>query len=113
MSYLNSGIEQGAPLHLGGDYHGQESYYINPIIFTNAKRDMMIAQREIVSPVGVVIKFEYEDGVICQANGTVDGLAAAVFIQDINCVVNTAHRLKAGIAWVSVSRRYPIGRRRD
>ncbi|KAL0576418.1 hypothetical protein V5O48_005554 [Marasmius crinis-equi] len=101
MNYINSGKEQGATVHLGGDRHGQEGYYINPTIFTDTKPDMKIVQEEIFGPVGVVIKFEDEDDVIRQANDTVYGLAAAVFSQDINRALNTAHRLKAGTAWVN------------
>lgn len=38
---------------------------------------------------------------IKQANGTVYGLAAAVFSQDINRAINTAHKLHAGTAWIN------------
>ncbi|KAK1230167.1 hypothetical protein PQX77_006761 [Marasmius sp. AFHP31] len=101
MGYIDSGKEQGATVHLGGDRHGQEGYFINPTIFTDTRPDMKIVQEEIFGPVGVVIKFEDEDDVIRQANDTVYGLAAAVFSQDINKALNTAHRLKAGTAWVN------------
>ncbi|KAJ8082691.1 hypothetical protein PM082_008547 [Marasmius tenuissimus] len=101
MGYIDSGKEQGATVHLGGDRHGQEGYFINPTIFTDTRPDMKIVQEEIFGPVGVVIKFEDEDDVVRQANDTVYGLAAAVFSQDINKALNTAHRLKAGTAWVN------------
>jgi aldehyde dehydrogenase (NAD+) len=38
--------------------------------------------------------------VIKQANDTVYGLAAAVFTQDLNRALETAHKLQAGTAWV-------------
>ena len=38
--------------------------------------------------------------VIKQANDTTYGLAAAVFSQDINRALRTAHKMKAGTAWV-------------
>ncbi|KAL0069348.1 hypothetical protein AAF712_003713 [Marasmius tenuissimus] len=101
MGYIDSGKEQGATVHLGGDRHGQEGYFINPTIFTDTRPDMKIVQEEIFGPVGVVIKFEDEDDVVRQANDTVYGLAAAVFSQDINKALNTAHKLKAGTAWVN------------
>jgi len=62
---------------------------------------MKIVQEEIFGPVGVVIKFKDEDDVIKQANDTVYGLAAAVFSKNINRALKTAHKLKAGTAWVN------------
>jgi len=62
---------------------------------------MKIVQEEIFGPVGVIIKFEDQEDVIRQANDTVYGLAAAVFSQDINRALETAHKLKAGTAWVN------------
>ncbi|KIK63993.1 hypothetical protein GYMLUDRAFT_241217 [Collybiopsis luxurians FD-317 M1] len=101
MDYIKSGKEQGATVHLGGQRHGLEGYFIQPTIFTNTKPDMKIVQEEIFGPVGVVIKFEDEEDVIQQANDTMYGLAAAVFSQNINRALNTAHRLQAGTAWVN------------
>ena len=72
-----------------------------PTIFTNTKPDMKIVQEEIFGPVGVMIKFEDEEDVIHQANDTLYGLAAAVFSKDITRALDTAHRLKAGTAWVN------------
>ncbi|THU99013.1 aldehyde dehydrogenase [Dendrothele bispora CBS 962.96] len=101
MSYIKSGKEQGAKLHLGGDRAGSEGYFIQPTIFTETKPEMKIVQEEIFGPVGVVIKFEDEEDVVRQANDTVYGLAAAVFSQDINRALTVAHKLKAGTAWVN------------
>ncbi|KAJ3933927.1 MAG: aldehyde dehydrogenase [Lentinula lateritia] len=101
MEYIQSGKDQGATVHLGGDRVGTEGFYINPTIFTDTTPDMKIVQEEIFGPVGVVIKFEDEEDVIRQANDTVFGLAAAVFSQNITRALTTAHRLKAGTAWVN------------
>ena len=62
---------------------------------------MKIVQEEIFGPVGVMIKFEDEEDVVHQANDTLYGLAAAVFTRDITRGLETAHRLKAGTAWVN------------
>ncbi|KAG6916528.1 hypothetical protein DXG01_006469 [Tephrocybe rancida] len=101
MGYIDSGRQQGATVHLGGDRFGTEGYFINPTIFTDTKPEMKIVQEEIFGPVGVMIKFEDEDDVIRQANDTVYGLAAAVFSQNLNRALETAHKLKAGTAWVN------------
>jgi len=101
MSYIESGKEEGAKVHTGGGRFGTEGYFIEPTIFTEAKPDMKIVREEIFGPVGVLIKFEDEEDVIRQANDTVYGLAAAVFSKDITRALNTAHKLRAGTAWVN------------
>ena len=74
---------------------------------------MKIVQEEIFGPVGVLIKFEDEEDAIRQANDTLYGLAGAVFTQDINKALDTAHRLKVGTAWIncvnSVNVNVPFG----
>ncbi|KAF9471864.1 aldehyde dehydrogenase [Pholiota conissans] len=101
MGYIESGKEQGATLALGGERHGNEGFFINPTIFTDVKPDMKIVQEEIFGPVGVVVKFEDEEDVVRQGNDTMYGLAAAVFSQNINRAIETAHKLKAGTVWVN------------
>ncbi|OAX35879.1 aldehyde dehydrogenase [Rhizopogon vinicolor AM-OR11-026] len=101
MSYIESGKQAGAKVEVGGERQGTEGYFIQPTVFTNVDPSMKIVQEEIFGPVGVVIKFKDEDDVIKQANDTVYGLAAAVFTQNLNRAINTAHRLKAGTAWVN------------
>jgi aldehyde dehydrogenase (NAD+) len=62
MGYIESGKQNGAVVHLGGERHGTEGYFIQPTIFTNTKPEMKIVQEEIFGPVGVVIKFDDEEG---------------------------------------------------
>ncbi|KAG6877042.1 hypothetical protein C0993_010844 [Termitomyces sp. T159_Od127] len=62
MSYIESGKQDGATVHIGGARHGKEGYFIQPTIFTNTKPDMKIVREEIFGPVGVVTKFKTEDG---------------------------------------------------
>ncbi|KAI5900089.1 aldehyde dehydrogenase [Schizophyllum commune H4-8] len=101
MSYIDTGKQEGATCHIGGNRVGDEGYFIEPTIFTDVKPDMTIVREEIFGPVGVVIKFTDEEDVIRQANDTVYGLAAAVFTQDINRAIETAHKLQAGTAWIN------------
>lgn len=101
MSYIDSGKADGATCALGGTRYGNEGYFIEPTIFTDTTADMKIVKEEIFGPVGVVIKFDNDEDVIKQANGTVYGLAAAVFSTNINRALKTAHALHAGTAWVN------------
>jgi len=101
MTYIQSGKEAGAKVEIGGERQGTEGYFIQPTIFTNVDPSMKIVQEEIFGPVGVIIKFKDEDDVVRQANDTVYGLAAAVFTQNLKRALNTAHRLRAGTAWIN------------
>jgi aldehyde dehydrogenase (NAD+) len=121
MSYIESGKSEGATVHIGGERHGEEGYFIKPTIFTDTTPDMKIVKEEIFGPVGAVIKFKDAKGkllssllhkrwiltlvyhridVIKQANDSTYGLAASVFSRDISRAIETAHALKAGTAWV-------------
>ena len=103
MGYIDSGKEQGATVHLGGERWGNEGYFIQPTIFTETKPDMRIVREEIFGPVGVVIKFEDDEDVLRQANDTVYGLASAMFTKNIDRALRTAQKLRAGTTWVSIS----------
>ncbi|KAH9920551.1 aldehyde dehydrogenase [Epithele typhae] len=101
MGYIDSGKEQGATLHHGGNRVGNEGFFITPTIFTDTKPNMKIVQEEIFGPVCVVIKFKDDDDIVAQANDSIYGLAAAVFSQNITRALSTAHKLKAGTVWVN------------
>ena len=62
MGYIESGKADGAKVHLGGERHGTEGHFVKPTIFTGTTPDMKIVQDEIFGPVGVIVKFEDEDG---------------------------------------------------
>jgi len=62
MGYIKSGKEDGATLHVGGERHGDQGYFIQPTIFTECKPTMKIVQEEIFGPVAAVMKFTTEEG---------------------------------------------------
>ncbi|SCZ99326.1 BZ3500_MvSof-1268-A1-R1_Chr3-1g05949 [Microbotryum saponariae] len=101
QAHIQSGKDEGATVHIGGERHGTEGYFIQPTIFTDVKPDMKIVKEEIFGPVVVVAKFKDEADVIAQANDTMYGLAAAVFSRDISRAIKTANAVKAGTVWVN------------
>lgn len=101
MDYIDSGKADGATVHIGGERHGTEGFWIEPTIFTNTRPEMRIVKEEIFGPVCAVIKFEDEEDVLRQANDSFYGLAAAVFTKDITRGIEVAHKLHAGTAWVN------------
>lgn len=78
LSYVDSGIKQGATLLLGGKRFGKKGYFVEPTIFADVKDDMKICQEEIFGPVMSILKFKTYDEVIERANANNYGLGAGV-----------------------------------
>jgi aldehyde dehydrogenase (NAD+) len=126
MGYINSGKKDGATVHVGGERHGKEGYFIQPTIFTNCTPEMKIMKEEIFGPVAAVVKFKTEKGrslvfavqfkfllltlvlvseieVIEAANATVYGLGCHVFSENLSRALRVAHQVEAGTAWVHIA----------
>ncbi|KXN86252.1 Aldehyde dehydrogenase [Leucoagaricus sp. SymC.cos] len=101
MGYINSGKADGAKVHIGGERHGDQGYFIKPTIFTDAKPNMKIMQEEIFGPVCSVVKFKTEEEVTEWANNTTYGLAANVLTQNSARAIRMAHNLEAGSIFVN------------
>lgn len=52
LNHIESGKREGATLHLGGERHGTEGFFIKPTIFTNVTPEMTIVKEEIFGPGG-------------------------------------------------------------
>ncbi|KAL4803339.1 aldehyde dehydrogenase domain-containing protein, partial [Aspergillus unguis] len=103
LGYIDSGINEGATVHLGGkaiDKNG--GYYIQPTIFTDVRPEMNIMREEIFGPVVAIAKFSSEEEVIKQANNTTYGLAAACHTKDYERAIRVTNALRAGTTWVNM-----------
>ena len=60
---LHPGKSEGATVHCGGEREGTNGLYVQPTLFTGVDADMKIMKEEIFGPVGVVVKFDNEDGI--------------------------------------------------
>ncbi|MGW1074589.1 aldehyde dehydrogenase family protein [Streptomyces sp. NPDC002537] len=97
--YIDKGVEEGARLVVGGSAapEGREKgYFVRPTVFADVTPEMTIAQEEIFGPVISVIKYRDEDEALRIANGTVYGLAAAVWAADESTAAAFGRRLEAG-----------------
>jgi hypothetical protein len=99
QEYINSGIEEGAELVIGGEGHprGLESgNFVKPTVFANVTRDMRIAREEIFGPVLSILTYKTEAEAIEIANDTEFGLIAYVSSADPERANRVARKLAAG-----------------
>jgi len=97
--YIRKGMEEGAQLLTGGADAPQgltRGYYVKPTVFGRVKPGMTIAQEEIFGPVLSIIAYQDEEDAVRIANGTIYGLAAAVWSADENRAKAVARRIRAG-----------------
>ncbi|MBI5217111.1 MAG: aldehyde dehydrogenase family protein [Ignavibacteriae bacterium] len=117
LGYINSGIEQGASVAIGGNIPElselEKGFFVEPTIFTNVGNSMKIAQEEIFGPVLSVLKFKTEEEAIAIANDSVYGLGGGVWSQDKGRAMSIAKRLRAGTVWINewhlLSEKAPFG----
>jgi len=105
LSYIESGVQEGARLVCGGKrriVEGFENgYYIEPTIFAEVHNDMKIAREEIFGPVLSVIRYSTVEEAIEIANDTIYGLAGGIWSKDVNKAMKIARELKAGTIWIN------------
>jgi betaine-aldehyde dehydrogenase len=63
--------------------------------------DVPLIQEEIFGPVLSFETFSTEEEAIARANGTVFGLAAALFTKDVDRAQRVARAIKAGTVWTN------------
>ncbi|MEU6342448.1 aldehyde dehydrogenase family protein [Streptomyces sp. NPDC046977] len=95
--YIEQGLAEGARLVAGGpDAPRALGYWVSPTIFADVRPGMTIAQEEIFGPVLSILAYEDEDDALRIANGTVYGLAGAVWAGDDAEAVAFARRMETG-----------------
>ncbi len=97
--YIRKGVEEGAELLIGGADAPQglsKGYYVKPTVFGRVQPAMTIAQEEIFGPVLSIIAYQDEEDAVRIANGTIYGLAAAVWSADASRAKAVARRIRAG-----------------
>ncbi|MFB1042493.1 aldehyde dehydrogenase family protein [Streptomyces chrestomyceticus] len=109
--YIERGIEEGARVVSGGPDapEGRErGYYVRPTLFADVTPGMTIAQEEIFGPVVVALPYADEEEAVRIANGTVYGLAGAVWAGDEDEAVAFAKRLDTGQVDINGGRFNPL-----
>lgn len=95
--YVKAGIEEGAKIIYG---EAPKDLYINPIVFTDVKNDMKIAQEEIFGPVLSIITYKDIDEAVKMANDSLYGLSGAVYGPEEEAD-KVARKLRTGNVYVN------------
>ena len=96
--YLESGKREGADPQtlVTAGVMPESGYFIQPVLFNNAKNTMRIAQEEIFGPILSVITFKTDDEAIQLANDVNYGLAATAWTCDLGRARRLVRDLNAG-----------------
>ncbi|MCX4232518.1 aldehyde dehydrogenase family protein [Streptomyces ortus] len=109
VGYIEKGVGDGARLVAGGPESPREQgYFVSPTVFADVTPEMAIAQEEIFGPVLSIIRYEDEADALRIANGTVYGLAGAVWAGEEPEAVAFARRLDTGQVDINGGRFNPL-----
>ena len=99
--YFDIAREDKATIAAGGAAIGDEGYFVQPTLFTNATNNMRISQEEIFGPVLTSIPFSTEEEALNIANDTPYGLTGYVWTSDLTRALRFTDKLEAGMIWVN------------
>ncbi|MFJ5042627.1 aldehyde dehydrogenase family protein [Streptomyces parvulus] len=107
--YIEKGVAEGARIVAGGPETPQEQgYFVSPTVLADVTEDMTVAQEEIFGPVLSVLRYEDEEDALRIANGTVYGLAGAVWAGEEAEAVAFARRMETGQVDINGGRFNPL-----
>ncbi|WP_431992146.1 aldehyde dehydrogenase family protein [Streptomyces albogriseolus] len=107
--YIEKGVAEGARLAAGGpEAPRPQGWYVSPTVLADVTPDMTVAQEEIFGPVLCVLRYEDEEDALRIANGTVYGLAGAVWAGDEPEAVAFARRMDTGQVDINGGRFNPL-----
>ncbi|MFM9697732.1 aldehyde dehydrogenase family protein [Streptomyces europaeiscabiei] len=107
--YIEKGVAEGARLVAGGaEPPREQGYFVSPTVLADVTPEMTVAQEEIFGPVLSILRYEDEEDALRIANGTVYGLAGAVWAGDDTEAVAFARRMDTGQVDINGGRFNPL-----
>lgn len=94
-------IDAGATVVLGGDRPDRDGAYFNPTILTGVTRDMPTFDRELFGPVATVYVVKDEAAAIELANDSSYGLGGSVFTADLDRGRRVAEQIETGMVFLN------------
>lgn len=100
-SYVEIGKADGATLAAGGERVGDQGWFVQPTLFTDATPQMRIAQEEVFGPFLTSLTFTTEAEALQIANDVAYGLTGYVWTNDLTRALRFSNALEAGMIWVN------------
>ncbi|GAA4546634.1 aldehyde dehydrogenase family protein [Pseudonocardia xishanensis] len=96
LGYVRTGLSEGARLVTGStEAWDGPGYFVAPTVLSDVSPEATVAQEEIFGPVLSIIPFDTEDEAVAIANGTIFGIAGAVWSTDAAHAEAVARRIRA------------------
>ena len=99
--HVANALERGARVLIGGKRHSLGRYFYEPTVLTNVDSSMILSCEETFGPVAPLFRFQSEEEVLAQANGTPFGLAAYFYSRDIGRVMRVSAALESGMVGIN------------
>ena len=99
VSYITSGIGEGATLVAGGPGMPEgldEGYFVRPTVFADVTPEMTIFREEIFGPVLSISTYSTEEEAIAMANDSEYGLSGGVWSGDEERAMRVARQMRTG-----------------
>jgi aldehyde dehydrogenase (NAD+) len=105
--YIQSGLQEGARLLLGGDRPAQlpVGYYVEPTVFVDVTPEMRIFREEVFGPLLVVVPYDDDDDAVRLSNDSSYGLGGSVFSRDLDRAKDIASRMETGSVLINGEQR--------
>jgi aldehyde dehydrogenase (NAD+) len=104
LSYVQSGVEEGAALVCGGEHldNDRGAYHFSPALFTDVRPHMRIYREEIFGPVLSVLKVADYEEALAAAEDTPFGLSAGIVTTSLKHAEDFKRRSSAGMVMVNL-----------
>ncbi|MBW2391135.1 MAG: CoA-acylating methylmalonate-semialdehyde dehydrogenase [Deltaproteobacteria bacterium] len=113
VSYIDSGVEQGAELVVDGrglTIPGCENgYFVGPTLFDHVKPDMKIYRDEIFGPVLSVVRTEHYNDAVSLVNENPYANGTAIFTNDGGAARRFQREIQVGMVGINVPIPVPLG----
>jgi len=106
--FVERAVAEGGIVRAGGkQMEGPGAYYM-PTVISDLDQNAEIVQNEVFGPVVTIQRFDTEERALEMANGTIYGLCASVWTNDIKRGVRMSRKLQFGSVWVNAHFVQPI-----
>lgn len=100
--HVKDAVSKGAKVLVeGGRLSDLGKHFYSPYVLGNASSKMKCFNEETFGPLGAIAKFDTQEEVLAECNDTPFGLAAYLFLENLNRVWQVSEALEAGMVSVN------------